>query len=168
MNLLLPLVQQIISGLINDISQPSLMMQRLILKTFHALTQHHLPLNLMGDKGQWLRFQGWMEVVRQVLDRGNAELEKRPADDDDREELEQNEWWKTKKWAMRILYRMFERYGSPGGVTKEYKDFSTYFLNNYSQGALQVVFKVLDSYRRQSFVSEKVLKNAILYLKVSF
>jgi hypothetical protein len=69
MNLLLPLVQQIMMGLLADGSQPSLMMQRLILKTFYALTQHHLPLGLLGEKGQWLRFQQWMEIVRQVLDR---------------------------------------------------------------------------------------------------
>jgi len=149
-----------------DGSQASLTMQRLVLKTFYALTQHHLPLPLLGQNGQWMRFQQWMEVVRQVLDRNNPEFEKKPKDEDDVEELEQNEWWKTKKWSMRILYRMFERYGSPGGVTKEYRDFALYYLNNYSQGALQVVFKIMEAYRRGDFVGEKVLRDGILYLKV--
>lgn len=93
-------------------------------------------------------------------------MEKKPVDDEDREELESNEWWKTKKWAMRILYRMFERYGSPGGVTKEYKDFATYYLSNFSEGAIQVVFKIMETYRRGNFVAEKVMRDGILYLKV--
>lgn len=69
MNLLLPLVQQIMVGLLPDHSPQALMMQRLVLKSFYALTQHHLPLALLGEKGQWVRFQQWMELVRQVLDR---------------------------------------------------------------------------------------------------
>lgn len=165
MNLLLPLVQQIMDRLMADVSQAGLMMQRLVLKMFFALTQHYLPLPLLGTKGQWERFRGWMEVVRQVLDRSNPELEKKPEDEDEKDELEKNEWWKTKKWAMRILYRMFERYGSPGGVTKDYKDFAQYYLNTYSQGALDVVFKIMDAYRKGNFVAEKVMRDAILYLR---
>lgn len=69
MNLLLPLVQTIMVGLMSDASPASMMMQRLILKSFYALTQLHLPLSLLGEKGQWGRFQQWMELVRQVLDR---------------------------------------------------------------------------------------------------
>ena len=108
-----------------------------------------------------------MEIVRVILDRTNPELEKRPADDDDKEELETNEWWKTKKWAIRILYRMFERYGSPGGVTKEYRDFSMWYLTTFSGGALGVVFKIMDSYRKGNFVSDKVMRDGLLYFKVS-
>jgi hypothetical protein len=99
------------------------------------------------------------------LNRANPEFEKKPADEEDRDELGNNEWWKTKKWAMRILYRMFDRYGSPGGVTKEYKEFAQYYLNNYSEGALQVVFKLMELYRSGAFVAEKVMRDGILYLK---
>ena len=109
-----------------------------------------------------------MQIVQVVLDRNNPEFEALPADEDDRDELQQNEWWKTKKWAMRILYRIFERYGSPGGVTKEYAEFSTWYLNTYSAGALQVVFKILDCYRQRKFVAEKVMRDGLLYLKVLF
>jgi len=107
-----------------------------------------------------------MEIVRLILDRGNPEYEKMPQDEEDKDELERSEWWKTKKWAIRTLYRMFERYGSPGGVTKEYKDFATWYLNTFSGGALQVVFKIMDSYRKGDFVSDKVLRDGLLYLKV--
>lgn len=49
-------------------------------------------------------------------------------DEDERPDLP---WWKCKKWALHILYRMFERYGSPGHVTKEYNDFSEWYLQTF-------------------------------------
>jgi len=49
MNLLLPMVQSIMgTALINDLSLPSLAMQRIILKTFFALTQ--VGQNFLGAK----------------------------------------------------------------------------------------------------------------------
>lgn len=51
MNLLLPLVQQIMVGLMaSECKQNVLMMQRLVLKIFYTLTHHHLPLALLGQK----------------------------------------------------------------------------------------------------------------------
>lgn len=102
-----------------------------------------------------------------LLIRESVEFEKKPEDEEDKDDLEGSEWWKTKKWAMRILYRMFERYGSPGSVTKEYKDFAQYYLNNYSEGAIQVVFKIMNAYRSGRYVGEKVMRDGILYLKVA-
>ena len=76
----------------------------------------------------------------------------------DEEERPQLIWWKRKKWALHtltrwgnhshlatwsprhlvtspprhlvtcLLSRLFERYGSPGSVTKEYKEFAEWFL----------------------------------------
>jgi hypothetical protein len=167
MNLLLPLVQTVmLNAMQGDGSQALLNIQRLVLKLFYTLTQHHLPLSLMGPKDQWPVFQQWMEIVRQVLDRNNPEFEKKPEDQDDVEELEKNEWWKCKKWGMRILFRVFERYGTPGSVMKEYKPFAEYFLKSYSEGALQIVFKTMESFRRGDFVAEKVMRDALQYLKV--
>jgi len=107
-----------------------------------------------------------MEIVRLVLERRNPEYDKHVEDEDDKEEMEQTEWWKTKKWAIKILLRMFERYGSPGGVTKEYKSFANWYLNTFSSGALQVIFSIMDSFRKGDFVSKKVLRDGLLYLKV--
>jgi spore maturation protein CgeB len=49
--------------------------------------------------------------------------------------------WKEKKWALHILTRIFERYGSPGNVASEYKDFSEWFLKTFSQVTYGQSFK---------------------------
>lgn len=105
-------------------------------------------------------------IIVAILGRRNPEYHRHVEDEDEADELEQTEWWKTKKWAMRILLRMFERYGSPGGVTKEYKAFAQWYLNTFSARALEAIFTIMDSYRKGDFVSKKVLRDGLLYLKV--
>ena len=56
-------------------------------------------------------------------------------DKDERPELS---WWKVKKWAIRIMNRMFERYGTPSNVSKEYLDFANFFLKGYASKILKI------------------------------
>lgn len=50
-------------------------------------------------------------------------------DKDERQELS---WWKIKKWAIRILNRIFDRYGTPANAGKEYAEFANFFLKGYA------------------------------------
>ena len=43
---------------------------------------------------------------------------------------------------MHILTRIFERYGSPGNVLAEYKDFSEWFIKTFSNGIIGTILKV--------------------------
>ncbi len=64
------------------------------------------------------------------------------------------------------MARMFERYGSPGNeVSKEYKEFSKWYLETFSSGILEVQFKILDEYRKKNYVSPRVLTNILNYMK---
>jgi hypothetical protein len=57
-----------------------------------------------------------------------------------------------------------DRYGSPGNVTKEYNEFSEWYLKTFSAGILQVIMKQLDEYRQKCYVSPRVLQQCINYL----
>lgn len=143
MNLLLPMIYQLILRLLPDSSEQSVLLQKQILKIFFALTQYTLPLDLISREV----FSQWMDVIRQIADRPVPPETNNPdLDDDERVELP---WWKCKKWALHILHRVFERYGSPGNVTKEYKEFSEWYLQTFSAGILEVLLKILDQYRRK-------------------
>lgn len=65
--------------------------------------QFHLPLKVLTKP----LFAEWMELVRLLLDRDVAPLD---MDDDEKPQVI---WWKIKKWAMKLLYRLFERWGAP-------------------------------------------------------
>uniref|UniRef100_A0A673MKE7 Importin N-terminal domain-containing protein n=1 Tax=Sinocyclocheilus rhinocerous TaxID=307959 RepID=A0A673MKE7_9TELE len=82
-------------------------------------------------------------------------------DEDERPELP---WWKCKKWALHILARLFERYGSPGNTTKEYTEFAELFLKGYAVAAQQVLLKVLYQYREKQYVAPRVLQQTLNYI----
>ncbi len=141
MNLLLPKICEIIEGLIPDQSTEITDVKKSILKIYFALTQYVLPLDLISREF----FTRWMEILRLVVEQEvPAEAVSKDVEDDEKPSLI---WWKQKKWALHILTRFFERYGSPGNVSSEYKQFSEWFLKTFSQGILGSILKVLDVYR---------------------
>ena len=132
--------------------------KKTILKIYYALTQYILPIDLISRDF----FANWMEVLRQVVEQDiPPEALSDDIDDEDKPTLI---WWKQKKWALHILTRLFERYGSPGNVATEYKDFSEYYLKTFSNAILASVLKVLDAFRRQIYVSPRVMQLSLNYV----
>ncbi|XP_058047764.1 importin-8 isoform X4 [Ahaetulla prasina] len=156
MQIFLPRIQQQMIQLLPDNSHYSVLLQKQILKIFYALVQYALPLQLVNNQ----TMTQWMEIFRTVIDR-SVPPETLQVDEDDRPELV---WWKCKKWAFRIVARLFERYGSPGNVTKEYFEFSEFFLKTYAAGIQQVLLKILDQYRQKDYVAPRVLQQTLNYL----
>ncbi|KAM5333609.1 importin-8 isoform 1-T1 [Glossophaga mutica] len=156
MQIFLPRIQQQIMQLLPDSSHYSVLLQKQILKIFYALVQYALPLQLVNNQTMTV----WMEIFRTIIDRA-VPPETLQIDEDDRPELV---WWKCKKWALHIVARLFERYGSPGNVTKEYFEFSEFFLKTYAVGIQQVLLKILDQYRQKEYVAPRVLQQAFNYL----
>ncbi|KAL6460272.1 hypothetical protein MHYP_G00320310 [Metynnis hypsauchen] len=159
MQLFLPRVQQLITQLLPDATVFSVLIQKQILKIFHALVQYSLPLQLLNNTVM----TQWMEILRAVVDR-DVPPETLEVDEDDRPELI---WWKCKKWALHIITRLFERYGSPGNVTKEYFEFADFFLKTYTVGIQQVLLKVVELHRQKQYVSPRVLQQTLNYLTQS-
>eukprot|EP00063_Salmo_salar_P088626 XP_014063461.1 PREDICTED: importin-8-like isoform X7 [Salmo salar] len=156
MQIFLPRIQQLITQLLPDGTIFSVLIQKQILKIFHALVQYSLPLQLINNTV----ITQWMEVLRAVMDR-DVPPETLEVDEDDRPDLV---WWKSKKWALHIVTRLFERYGSPGNVTKEYFEFADFFLKTYAVGIQQVLLKVLDQHRQKQYVTPHVLQKSLNYL----
>ncbi|KAJ8402449.1 hypothetical protein AAFF_G00369380 [Aldrovandia affinis] len=159
MQVFLPRIQQQITQLLPDATVFSVLIQKQILKIFHALVQYSLPLQLVNNTV----LTQWMEILRAVVDR-DVPPETLEVDEDDRPELV---WWKCKKWALHILTRLFERYGSPGNVTKEYSEFADFFLKTYAVGIQQVLLKVVHQHRQKQYITPHVLQDALNYLNQS-
>lgn len=156
MRLLLPGTIQLLNNCMQDNSVASAEVRKLILKIFFALTQYLLPLDLLPKES----LKAWLERVRHVLLLPVPEATS-AVDEDERPQLI---WWKEKKWAMHILTRFFERYGSPGNVQKEYKDFAEYYLKEFSEETLKTIFQVLEYHLNGTYVSPRVLQQALNYM----
>ncbi|KAL9955530.1 hypothetical protein ACROYT_G036866 [Oculina patagonica] len=157
MQVLLPVLYQRFTSIMEDSSQMSVEIQKQILKIFFALIQYVLPMELITSDS----FGKWMGVFQSVVDREVPQC----ALEGDEEELAKLSWWKAKKWALHILCRLFERYGTPGSITKEYEEFSEYYCKSFAVSVTQILLKVLDQYRRKVFVAPRVLQQTINYLK---
>ncbi|XP_037934798.1 importin-7 isoform X2 [Teleopsis dalmanni] len=157
MNLLLPMIYQLMIKIMNDPSEQSVLLQKQILKIYYALTQYSLPLELITKE----TFSQWMEICRQVAERPIPDCSH--LEDDEKPEFP---WWKTKKWALHIMVRMFERYGSPRNVVStKYQQFAEWYLPTFTTGVLEVLLKILDQYRNRIYISPRVLTDILAYLK---
>ncbi len=155
---LLPIMHHRCIQLLPDASDLSLLMQKQISKIVYAMIQYHLPLDLVNK--EVFKFDQWMEILQTIVGRPVPEASLQ-VDIDDRPELP---CWKVKKWALHILARVFERYGSPGNVVKEYVKFSDWFLKTFSASTLRVLLLVLDQYRQKWYIAPRVLQQALNYV----
>ena len=48
------------------------------------------------------------------------------------DDLPQLTWWKCKKWALHIVCRLYDRYGNPPNVEKEYARFAEYYIKTFN------------------------------------
>ncbi|XP_045413447.1 importin-7 isoform X3 [Lemur catta] len=129
----LPVLKDRFIQLLSDQSDQSVLIQKQIFKIFYALVQYTLPLELINQQN----LTEWIEILKTVVNR-DVPNETLQVEEDDRPELP---WWKCKKWALHILARLFERYGSPGNVSKEYNEFAEVFLKAFAVGVQQGIIQ---------------------------
>uniref|UniRef100_A0A671Q6M2 Importin N-terminal domain-containing protein n=1 Tax=Sinocyclocheilus anshuiensis TaxID=1608454 RepID=A0A671Q6M2_9TELE len=156
MQIFMPMLKDRFVQLLPDQSSDSALVQKQIFKILYALFQYNLPLELINRQ----ILTEWMEILKTVVDR-DVPPEALQVDEDERPELP---WWKCKKWALHILARLFERYGSPGNTTKEYTEFAELFLKGYAVAAQQVLLKVLYQYKEKQYVAPRVLQQTLNYI----
>lgn len=156
MTLLLPLIHGRLVELLPDDSEQSLLIQKQILKIFYAFIQYHLPQKLV-TKDVFLR---WMEALKQVVER---EVPAR-LDQMDEEDRAYDPVWKCKKWALHVLARVFERYGSPASVAKEFKPFADWYIKTFSMGIITALLKILEQYGNNKYVAPRVLQQTLNYI----
>uniref|UniRef100_A0A915DG54 Importin N-terminal domain-containing protein n=1 Tax=Ditylenchus dipsaci TaxID=166011 RepID=A0A915DG54_9BILA len=114
MKQILPLLKQRMVLLIPDNSQASCLLQNIILKIFYCLIQFSLNIKMISVE----EFGNWLSVFLSIVER---EI---PAEcnEEDADSLEDTVYWKCKKWSLKIIARVFERYGSKGQVEEIYSN----------------------------------------------
>ncbi|UJR37907.1 hypothetical protein I4U23_030595 [Adineta vaga] len=164
MIVILPLLHQRFMQLFahND-SDQSALIQKQILKIFHAYTQLHLSFRVLPTQ----TMASWLDTCCMMLERRLPERLD-TLDEDDRAD---HPWWKCKKWALHILIRTFERHGSPANLPKgpssERLEFANFYLKGFSAKVITLVFNTLEAYRQKIYVSPRVVQLSLNYLRES-
>lgn len=156
---LLPVLQHHFAQFESNGSQESVTIQKLILKVFHSLIQFSLNLEMMTTG-----MDCWINFCKNVLVRPCPPEIDAIEDEDERAHMV---WWKCKKWAAKILDRVFERYGAPGQVESDYAEFANHFLNNFSIPCVEVMTQILNEHAHHKYVSQRVLYLALSFLNTA-
>lgn len=161
MQLFLPLLYQRQVQLLPETSNESLLLQKQILKIFYTLIQYNMPLTLLTREV----FTQWMQIVCTVIDRPLPEQCLKP--DLDKDDLPEQPAWKCKKWATHIVCRIFDRFGQPGNVHKEYKEFADWYIKTFSEGILGALLKTISLVMTNQYVAPRVVQQSLNYLNTS-
>lgn len=141
-------------------SEQSCKLQRQILKSFHAILQYSLPMAILPRDV----FSQWMSLIIEIAKRDVPESAQEGIEPEERPHLI---WWKCKKWSLHLLARIFERYGSPNNVNKEYKSFAEWYITTFSLPVIQTIIKILEQYALGHYVSPRVMQQALNYLNTA-
>lgn len=162
LHILLPASCQRLTQLVqgDPLSEQSCRLQKQILKTFHATLQYSLPLAILTRD----IFAQWMTLIIEIAKRDIPESVQKDVEKEDRPDLI---WWKCKKWSLHLLARIFERYGSPNNVQKEYKSFAEWYINTFSFLVIQTIIKILEQFAIGQYVSPRVMQQALNYLNTA-
>ena len=145
MRVLLPVLYQRMLTLMPNAAAEAVFLQKLLLKILYALVQFSLNFQMLSVT----EFGAWLWMVKEVVDR-DVPPETLKVEEEERPELV---WWKAKKWAMHLLARVFERYGSPGNVEGKYKEFAEVYMRHYAEGAIHTALKVAFRKKAPEYVS---------------
>ena len=155
MKYLLPQLADIFRKYGEDQSSNAALIRKTVFKIFYAFTQYILPTNILTHEVTTT----WMGLLNVTITREVPESTLQ-IDEDERPQLP---YWKEKKWAMHIVTRLFDRYGSPGNVSSQYKDFAQWFLKTFAVGILNSVMTLLAGYGQKKYLSPRVLQQALNY-----
>jgi len=156
MNIFLPILLSRCTVLVKDDSAESFLLITKVFKIFNALIQLYLPLRLINRDN----FPHWLALFEVVIQKPVPESSLE-VDEDDRAQLS---WWKAKKWAVTVLYKVFERYGCPGSEEKEYNEFADFYDKHHSEKITGIMLKILDQHRKKEYVAPRVLQQSLNYL----
>ncbi|KAK5966443.1 hypothetical protein GCK32_005360, partial [Trichostrongylus colubriformis] len=155
-----PLVFYHCNQLLNNQSAEAVIIKKQGLKIIYVLTQFSINFAMLPTE----RLDDWIQFSISVLSQPcPTELDTI----EDREERAQTVWWKCKKWAIILLDRIFDRYGSPNQVPVNYNDFAKHFLTKWSRPALEVIMMLLNAQRNNVYVSDRVLHHALSFTQTA-
>jgi hypothetical protein len=156
MSTVLPLIYARFETLVATGTEESAVLEHYILKIFYCLTQFSMNTDLISIE----TFGRWIGLLVRILERPI------PPNVAERDEEDQSETfsWKCKKWAMKIITKIFDRYGAKGQVEKTYLPYADYYFEHFALPVVNCVLHILKDYSSKKFVTERYVFFALSHL----
>ncbi|KAI9890158.1 MAG: hypothetical protein M1814_004439 [Vezdaea aestivalis] len=148
------------NGLLEETSNDAGEMLKLVMKSYKHAIQFELPAPFKSQES----VLAWCSLFVRVVTKDpppDAMLE-------DLDERQQNEWWKSKKWAYANLNRLFVRYGNPNSLTGNDagdSEFSKNFITKLAPEILQAYLGQVEKWvAKTAWLSKPCLSSTIAFL----
>lgn len=149
--------QKLISANFNDLNAG--IMLKTIVKTYFMAIQFEMPLCLQSDDS----LISWCDLLVKVMEKPvPSEMNQR-----DQEDLHVHPWFKLKKWAFRVVSKIFCKYGNPSLDTLQdssYKPFAKKFVQQYAPAFLKVILAQIERYNNGEKVTNRILSIILSFL----
>jgi importin-7 len=157
--ILLPLFETLIA---TDSPSPDLAdMIKLICKTFWSASYMEFPNILTQDERQ---FRGWLNGFLALLNKP-LPLEQMPSDPDLRTSWM---WWKLKKWVLKIVNRLFDRFIEPDIIPEndtKGRFVAHHFKGGYAVPMLHAVLQSLAGLSQGAYMPQNVINYLLHYVQ---
>ncbi|KAH7682960.1 Exportin-2 C-terminal protein [Dioscorea alata] len=132
---------------------------RLICKIFWSSTYLEFPNHLHDPN----IFNAWVFQLLNVLERP-VPLDGEPTDPEQRKSWG---WWKVKKWTIRILNRLYTRFGDTKLQKPKNKVLVQMFRHNYAEKIFKYYLRLLNAVRVGEYLPDRVTNLILQYLTSS-
>lgn len=158
MKIFLPQMQSMAQNLAGNEQEDAALLLKIILKSFFALSQWNLPIDLFGSDNA----AQWIQILTTVISQDLPD----PSEDKDESEKMELPHWKSKKWALHISNRLFEKYGAPGKVEDQFEEFAKFFMANAAVPLLKTQLSLLDRKTNNRWVSPRCCQLILSYIEI--
>lgn len=141
---------------VGDGSAVAMDILRQILKLYYGAMNYEMPPYMCEPAS----YEAWLTVFAQMV---SMKVETPP--DADKEDWPRRPVWKAKKWACRILFKLFERYGTPSQAEGQYRLFAEVYATKYSAAVLELMWNELVAYREGTYIAPKVISGVLKYFQ---
>jgi hypothetical protein len=152
----LPLIYARFESIVATGTEESAVLEHYILKIFYCLTQFSMNTEVIGIE----TFGRWVLLLVRILEREIPPNIAERSEDDQGETFS----WKCKKWAMKIITKLFDRYGAKGQVEKTYLPYAEYYFAHFALPVVNCVLHILQDYASKKFVTERYVFFALSHL----
>ena len=152
-----PKLLEILKALISYQGPPDAELEELkkaICKTYWSATYLNVGPSLREEG----TFGSWMAAFHAII---TAPVPTENMPTDDKTELKHWPWWKTKKWAMHVVNRMFSRYGNLKKCQPHDKAQATVYRDKYAGHFLTVYIQLLSSLATGAVMPDRVVNLAV-------
>ena len=132
-------------------------LKKAICKTYWSATYLDVGPSL-AEEGT---FQAWMLAFHAVI---TSAIPTEGMPTGDKTEIKHWPWWKTKKWALHVVNRVFNRYGNPKSCKPEHKDLAVTYSTKYASVFLGVYIELLGSMSSGEVMPDRIVNLSIQHV----